>query len=80
MFEIFSKFGAIHHIRLGDAKGTKGTAFVVYENVFCAKNAQERLNGFNVGGRYLTCLYFQPDAWANKDGKDGGAAAAPSSS
>ena len=40
---------------LGDKKGT---AFVVYEDIFDAKTAVEHLNGFNVAGRYLIVLYY----------------------
>ena len=32
---------------------TKGTAFVIYEDIFDAKNAVDHLSGFNVAGRYL---------------------------
>jgi pre-mRNA branch site protein p14 len=33
---------------------------IVYEDVFDAKNACEHLSGFNLGGRYLIVLYFNP--------------------
>lgn len=36
----------------GCEKKTKGTAFVVYEDIFDAKRAQEGLSGFNVQNRY----------------------------
>jgi len=39
---------------------TKGTAYVVYEDIFDAKNACEHLSGFNVCNRYLVVLYYQP--------------------
>ncbi len=42
-----------------NAQCRRGTAFVVYEDIFDAKNACEHLSGFNVGGRYLSVLYFQ---------------------
>lgn len=48
------------HIRRGCAANTKGTAFVVYEDIFDAKNACEHLSGFNVCNRYLVVLYYQP--------------------
>ena len=38
---------------------TRGTAFVVYEDIYDAKDALDHLSGFNVGGRYLVVLYFQ---------------------
>jgi pre-mRNA branch site protein p14 len=53
------QFGAIRQIRLGNAQDTRGTAFVVYEDIFDAKNAVDHLSGFNVCGRYLVVLYYQ---------------------
>jgi RNA recognition motif-containing protein len=44
----------------GDKQETRGTAFVVYEDIYDAKNAVEHLSGFNVCGRYLIVLYYQP--------------------
>lgn len=40
-------------MRQGIASGTKGTAFVVYEDVMDAKQACDKLNGFNFQNRYL---------------------------
>lgn len=37
----------------GNDKGTRGTAFVVYEDIYDAKQALEHLGGFNVQNRYL---------------------------
>ena len=65
MYDIFGKYGAIRQIRVGSAPETKGTAFVVYEDIYDAKAACEHLSGFNVGGRYLVVLYYQP----NRGGK-----------
>lgn len=45
--------------RRGNAKETRGTAFVVYEDIFDAKTAVEHLSGFNVANRYLIVLYYQ---------------------
>jgi pre-mRNA branch site protein p14 len=59
MYDIFGKYGAIRQIRLGNTKETKGTAFVVYEDIFDAQAAVEHLSGFNVLGRYLVVLYYQ---------------------
>mmetsp|Transcript_43513 Transcript_43513/g.141146 ORF Transcript_43513/g.141146 Transcript_43513/m.141146 type:complete len:131 (+) Transcript_43513:126-518(+) len=59
MYDIFGKFGAIRQIRLGNASDTRGTAFVVYEDIYDAKNAVDHLSGFNVCGRYLVVLYYQ---------------------
>jgi pre-mRNA branch site protein p14 len=61
LYAIFGKYGAIFQIRLGEKdKDTKGTAFVVYEDIYDAKAAVDHLSGFNVGGRYLIVLYYQP--------------------
>ena len=60
LYEIFGKYGAVYQIRQGDRKDTRGTAFVVYEDIYDAKAAVDHLSGFNVGGRYLVVLYYQP--------------------
>ncbi len=44
---------------LGNAPDTRGTAFVVYEDIYDAKNAVDHLSGFNVCNRYLIVLYYQ---------------------
>ncbi|KAL9086457.1 MAG: hypothetical protein Q9159_004169 [Coniocarpon cinnabarinum] len=48
-------------IRQGINNSTKGTVFVVYEDVVDAKAACDKLNGFNFQGRYLVVLYHQPE-------------------
>ncbi|KAI9892978.1 MAG: hypothetical protein M1814_000862 [Vezdaea aestivalis] len=64
LFDLFGKFGPIRQVRQGIATGTKGTAFVVYEDVMDAKQACDKLNGFNFQNRYLVVLYHQPDKMA----------------
>ncbi|KAL5013123.1 hypothetical protein ScPMuIL_007393 [Solemya velum] len=59
MYDIFGKYGAIRQIRIGNTTDTKGTAFVIYEDIFDAKNACDHLSGFNVCNRYLVVLYYQ---------------------
>ncbi|KAH9389726.1 Splicing factor 3B subunit 6, partial [Tyrophagus putrescentiae] len=61
MYDIFGKYGAIRQIRVGNTPETRGTAFVVYEDIFDAKNACDHLSGFNVCNRYLVVLYYQPN-------------------
>lgn len=46
-------------VRQGIAANTKGTAFVVYDDVMDAKQACDKLNGFNFQGRYLVGKYSQ---------------------
>ncbi|KZZ97167.1 Nucleotide-binding, alpha-beta plait [Ascosphaera apis ARSEF 7405] len=53
LFELFGKFGPIRQIRQGVSNNTKGTAFVVYEETNDAKQACDKLNGFNFQNRYL---------------------------
>lgn len=61
LYDIFGKYGAVFQIRLGDkSKDTRGTAFVIYEDIYDAKRAVDHLSGFNVGGRYLVVMYYQP--------------------
>ena len=48
----------------------KGTAYVVYEDIFDAKNACEYLSGFNVCNRYLVVLYYQPYKALKRVNKD----------
>lgn len=60
LYDIFGKYGPVRQIRRGVSNSTKGTAFVVYEDIYDAKMALEHLSGFNVAGRYLVVLYFNP--------------------
>ncbi|ANQ10784.1 splicing factor 3B subunit 6, putative [Plasmodium vivax] len=60
LYDIFGKYGTVRQIRKGNAEGTKGTSFVVYDDIYDAKNALDHLSGFNVAGRYLVVLYYDP--------------------
>ncbi|KAJ4297231.1 hypothetical protein N0V88_004149 [Collariella sp. IMI 366227] len=61
LFDLFGKYGPIRQVRQGIASNTKGTAFVVYEDVMDAKQACDKLNGYNFQNRYLVVLYHQPE-------------------
>ncbi|EXJ93015.1 hypothetical protein A1O3_01571 [Capronia epimyces CBS 606.96] len=61
LFDLFGKFGPVRQIRVGTSNATKGTAYVVYEDVLDAKSACDKLNGFNFMNRYLVVLYHQPE-------------------
>lgn len=68
MYAIFGKYGAIYQIRLGQKdKDTRGTAFVIYEDIYDAKSAVDHLSGYHVNGRYLIVLYYQPSKFAKRD-------------
>ncbi|KAJ8329374.1 hypothetical protein BDV3_003195 [Batrachochytrium dendrobatidis] len=58
MYDLFGKYGSIRQIRMGNAQDTRGTAFVIYDDIFDAKAACDHLSGFNLQGRYLVVLYF----------------------
>ncbi|EZG55391.1 putative RNA-binding protein [Gregarina niphandrodes] len=58
LYDIFGKYGSIRQIRVGVAPNTKGTGYVVYDDICDAKNAVDHLNGFNVAGRYIAVSYF----------------------
>merc|ERR1712098_684087 len=60
LYDIFGKYGSIRQVRKGVSADTKGTAFVIFDDIFDAKSAVDHLAGFNVAGRYLVVLYFQP--------------------
>lgn len=66
MYGIFGKYGAIRGIRIGNGKDTRGTAFVVYEDIYDAKNAVDHLSGFNLANRYLIVLYYQQEKMSRK--------------
>ena len=57
-YDIFGKYGAIRQIRVGNTPETRGTAFVVYEDIFDAKNACDHLSGFNVCNRSVRRSWF----------------------
>ncbi|XP_073998508.1 splicing factor 3B subunit 6-like [Rhodnius prolixus] len=67
IYDIFGKYGAIRQIRIGNQKLTKGTGFVVYEDIFDAMNAVEHLSGFNVCNNYLVLTYYQPNKASKND-------------
>eukprot|EP00922_Rhytidocystis_sp_ex-Travisia-forbesii_P024604 GHVS01036123.1.p1 GENE.GHVS01036123.1~~GHVS01036123.1.p1 ORF type:complete len:118 (-),score=5.75 GHVS01036123.1:103-456(-) len=60
LYDIFGKYGSIRQIRRGNSQDTRGTAFVVFDDIYDAKNAVDHLSGFNVAGRYLVVLYYNP--------------------
>ncbi|EEY19796.1 pre-mRNA branch site protein p14 [Verticillium alfalfae VaMs.102] len=75
LFDLFGKFGPIRQVRQGIANNTKGTAFVVYEDVMDAKQACDKLNGFNFQNRYLV----GPSSMSSPKTSTAAAAASPSS-
>ncbi|RUP43243.1 hypothetical protein BC936DRAFT_137437 [Jimgerdemannia flammicorona] len=66
MYDIFGKYGSIRQIHVDTANDTHGTAFVIYKDIFDAKAACDHLQGFNILGRYLIVLYYQPNKVTKK--------------
>lgn len=60
LYDLFGRYGRIRQIRIGSEQKTKGTAFVVFEDVMDAKNALDHLNGFHLQERYIVVLYHMP--------------------
>lgn len=50
----------------GSGKDTRGTAYVVYDDIYDAKNAVDHLSGFNVANRYLIVLYYNSSRQSKK--------------
>lgn len=53
LYQVFGRYGAIRQIRLGDQPKTKGTAYVVYDEMADAKRALDNLKGFHLNERYI---------------------------
>lgn len=61
LFDIFSKFGPVHQLRISDGLVPQGTCYVVYTNMENAHRAAKELNGVNFQSRYLVAHMFQVD-------------------
>merc|ERR1711964_740099 len=66
LYDIFGKYGSIRQIRRGNGPETRGTAFVVYDDIYDAKNAMDHLSGFNVANRYLVLLYYNANMFQQR--------------
>ena len=64
---LFDKFGPLRQVRIGNAKDTKGSAFVIFGDPAHAKTALQKMTGYAVQGRYLIIGFWQP----GKEGKFG---------
>ncbi|KAI1796233.1 hypothetical protein LXA43DRAFT_659036 [Ganoderma leucocontextum] len=58
LYDLFGRYGSIRQIRIGNEQKTKGTAFVVFDDVM--DNALDHLNGFHLQERYIVVLYHMP--------------------
>lgn len=63
LYKIFGEFGPLRQVRIGDTNDTKGTAFVVFEDIYDAKTAVDQLTGFRLSkSKYLQIHYFHDEA------------------
>lgn len=61
LYRICSQFGPLRHVRVGSDAETKGTALVVYDDIYDAKRARDALNGYVVSKtRQLHVAYYEP--------------------
>ncbi|THH26813.1 hypothetical protein EUX98_g7377 [Antrodiella citrinella] len=60
LYDLFGRYGSVRQIRIGSEQKTRGTAFVVFDDVMDAKNALDHLNGFHLQERYIVVLYHMP--------------------
>lgn len=65
LYDLFGRYGAIRQIRIGNTEKTKTTAYVVFEDVFDAQTAKDKLNGSFIGSRYLIVQYHQLEKMHN---------------
>eukprot|EP01061_Rhynchopus_euleeides_P046372 TRINITY_DN8774_c0_g1_i1.p1 TRINITY_DN8774_c0_g1~~TRINITY_DN8774_c0_g1_i1.p1 ORF type:complete len:162 (+),score=44.20 TRINITY_DN8774_c0_g1_i1:37-486(+) len=61
LYEVFGAFGTIRQMRMSNAPETRGTAFVVYDDIFDAKNAVDKLSGYSIQGRHLIVQYYHKE-------------------
>ncbi|KAF7352608.1 RRM domain-containing protein [Mycena venus] len=60
LYDLFGRYGTIRQIRIGNEQKTKGTAFVVFDDVMDAKNALDHLNGFHLQERFILVEGLRP--------------------
>jgi pre-mRNA branch site protein p14 len=62
LYKIFGEFGPLRQVRVGSTPETKGTAFVIFDDIYNAKSALEQLTGFRLTkNKYLQVIYFSEE-------------------
>jgi pre-mRNA branch site protein p14 len=65
LYNIFGEFGTLRQVRIGTSPETKGTAFVVFDDIYNAKTACEQLSGFRLTkSKYLQVIYYSEERHA----------------
>lgn len=60
LLDMFSKFGDLMQIRIGNMKNTEGTAFIIFRRLESAKKAHKCMNGYSFENRFIHVRYWQP--------------------
>lgn len=63
VYTIFGEFGRLRQVRMGNEPATRGTAFVVYEDIYDAKSAVDQLGaGLQLTShKFLEVRYFDEE-------------------
>ena len=61
LISLFEKFGPLRQIRIGTARDTKGTAYIIYAKPSDARSASQKMSGYAIEGRHLVVGFWQPD-------------------
>jgi pre-mRNA branch site protein p14 len=56
---LFDRYGTVRQVRLGVEPETKGTAYIVFDDLFAAQRAQESLNNYHMHDRYIIVRFHK---------------------
>lgn len=59
LYELCSKYGKIHQLRISDGSVPQGSCYIVYYDKLHAQKAAKELSGLNFQSRYLVAHVFQ---------------------
>lgn len=60
LFNLFSEYGQIIIISIGNRYNTIGSAFVVYSNIKSAVRAEKSMNGYWYKNNVIDIVFYQP--------------------
>lgn len=61
LYELLSKYGKIHQLRVSDGSGPQGSCYVVYYDKETAQKAAKEISGLNFQSRYLVAHVFHAE-------------------
>lgn len=62
VYDLFARFGAVRQVRLGQVGESRGTAFVIFDDIFEAAAAKAALDGAKLHDRYITVRFHRADS------------------